>query len=326
MNLLSQVFVAAVMATASLAASAAGFAWITVPADATGPALTGAVWYPSAAPPGALALAPFTLNVAKDAPLQGDHLPLVVMSHGTGGSALGHQDTAAALADAGMVVAAINHPGDNFQDLSLQMHVAPFISRPRDMSRLISWMTHQWPGAGHINDQAIGLFGFSRGGYTGLVEIGAVPDLKLGETFCVHQPDLPFCTEIKGPLPAFPPADPRIKAAVIVDPLSVFSAAGLARVSVPVQLWASEFGGDGVTPERVAAIGKGLPQAPEFYSVPGSGHFSFLVPCPAQLASARPELCKDRPGFDRVAFHQRFNAQVTAFFQSHLDPAQPATH
>ncbi len=318
MNRLCLYLAAGVLAVSSWSASAAGFAWISVPADADGPALQGAVWYPSATPPTALALPPFTLNVAKDAPLQGDHLPLVVISHGTGGSALGHQDTAMALADAGFVVAAINHPGDNFADLSQQMHVAPFISRPRDMSRLISWMTHAWPGAAHINDQAIGLFGFSRGGYTGLVSIGAVPDLKLGQRFCVNQPDLPFCTEIKGPLPPFPPEDPRIKAAVIVDPLSVFSAAGLSKVSVPVQLWASEYGGDGVTPESVAAIRKALPHAPEFYSVAGSGHFSFLTPCPAQLAENAPALCTDHPGFDRVAFHQRFNTQVTAFMRANL--------
>ena len=40
-------------------------------------------------------------------------LPLVVFSHGTAGWFGGHHDTAAALADAGFVVAAINHSGDN---------------------------------------------------------------------------------------------------------------------------------------------------------------------------------------------------------------------
>ncbi|WP_341677045.1 hypothetical protein [Niveibacterium sp. SC-1] len=309
---------AGLLALSSCLASAAGFSWISVPADADGPDLKGAVWYPSATPPAALAVGPFTLNVAKDAPLQGDHLPLVVMSHGTGGSVLGHRDTAAALADAGFVVAAINHPGDTAADLSQQMHLAPFFSRPRDITRLIDWMTRTWAGATRINDQAIGLFGFSRGGYTGLVSIGAVPDLKLGEAFCVHQPDLPFCAELKGPLPPLPSADPRIKAAVIADPLSVFSAAGLARISVPVQLWASEYGGGGVTPEDVAAVRKGLPDAPDFHSVAGSGHYSFLTPCPAPLAQSLPELCTDHPGFDRAAFHQRFNTQVKAFMRAHL--------
>ena len=42
-----------------------------------------------------------------------DKLPLIVISHGQDGWFGGHHDTAEALADAGFVVAAINHPGDN---------------------------------------------------------------------------------------------------------------------------------------------------------------------------------------------------------------------
>ena len=52
----------------------------------------------------------------KDCPVTGAKLPLVVFSHGTIGWFGGHHDTAAALADAGFVVAAINHPGDNAKD------------------------------------------------------------------------------------------------------------------------------------------------------------------------------------------------------------------
>ena len=45
-------------------------------------------------------------------PVTGEKLPLIVMSHGRRGWFGGHHDTAAALADAGFVVAALNHPGD----------------------------------------------------------------------------------------------------------------------------------------------------------------------------------------------------------------------
>jgi len=48
----------------------------------------------------------------------GAKLPLVVSSHGRGGWFGLHHDTAEALADAGFVVAAINHPGDNGNDSS----------------------------------------------------------------------------------------------------------------------------------------------------------------------------------------------------------------
>jgi predicted dienelactone hydrolase len=113
--------------------------------------------------------------------------------------------------------------------------------------------------------------------------------------------------------------DARIKAAVIADPLSmVFDADSLKNVTIPIQLWASEYGGDGVTPENVAAVRRNLPAPPEWHVATGAAHFAFLAPCSPAMASALPEICRDGPGFDRVAFHAGFNAEVVAFFRQHL--------
>jgi predicted dienelactone hydrolase len=83
-------------------------------------------------------------------------------------------------------------------------------------------------------------------------------------------------------------------------------------------LWASEHGGDGVTPESVAAVDRSLPVTHEYHVVPNTGHFAFLTSCSPVLAKNRPELCADAPGFDRVAFHRQFDADVLAFFRTHL--------
>jgi len=113
--------------------------------------------------------------------------------------------------------------------------------------------------------------------------------------------------------------DPRIRAAVIADPFAVFfTGDSRASVTVPVQLWASEFGGDGVTERQVAAVDKTLPAVHEYHVVPNSEHFAFLIPCPRTLAEAVPEICTDAPGFDRAAFHRRFNAAVLSFFHATL--------
>jgi hypothetical protein len=95
-----------------------GFRFIEVPADADGPAVKGAMWYPCSEPPGEITLDSYTLSVVKDCPISGDGLPLVVVSHGNGGFALNFHDTAETLANAGFVVAAINHPGDKTFDMS----------------------------------------------------------------------------------------------------------------------------------------------------------------------------------------------------------------
>ena len=57
-----------------------------------------------------MAVGPVTVRAAKDCPIAGRDLPLVVISHGFGGSFVGHRDVAEALADTGFIVVVINHP------------------------------------------------------------------------------------------------------------------------------------------------------------------------------------------------------------------------
>src|ERR1700730_10758643 len=83
------------------------------------PSLAGAIWYPCAAEPQSVPLGSLamqfidSLHGVKDCPVTGTKLPLVIVSHGRGGWFGGHDDVVEALAEAGFVVAAINHPGDN---------------------------------------------------------------------------------------------------------------------------------------------------------------------------------------------------------------------
>src|SRR5207253_4023973 len=120
---------------AATLAQAAGFRFIDVPADAERPALTGAVWSPCAAPAQEVMLRGVTVPGVKDCPIIGEKLPLVVISHGRRGWFGGHHDTAETLADAGFVVAAINHPGDNASDPSRSADVTDLIARHDDLKR-----------------------------------------------------------------------------------------------------------------------------------------------------------------------------------------------
>jgi predicted dienelactone hydrolase len=305
-----------------------GVRFIEVPADAEGPALECAMWYPCSEPPGEIDLgkitATFEITVPglKNRPISGDQLPLVVVSHGKGSHFVMHHDTAETLADAGFIVAAINHPGDNYLDMSRSRELSAMVERPTDIKRLIDFMLGTSPAASNIDRERIGFFGFSRGGYTGLVLIGGNPDWASDTDFC-PQSSFHRCEQIRRKeFPAQPSGrDVRIKAAVIADPLAVFFTAGsFASVKVPVQLWASEYGGDGVSPESVAAVDQSLPASHDYRVVPSAGHFAFLIPCPPALANDRPEVCTDPPGFDRVAFHKQFNVDVLSFFRTCLAP------
>lgn len=251
----------------------------------------------------------------KDCPVTGTKLPLVVFSHGTAGWFGGHHDTAAALADAGFVVAAINHPGDTAQDSSRSDDLSIFGSRPADMVRLLDFLLQDWKNKAVLDQNRVGLFGFSMGGYTGFVLIGVAPDFAracTGET-------AGFCEQLRSGQTLRLPHDARIKAAVIADPPSgFFTRDNLAAIKVPLQFWRAELKASPIDPQGTKRVARSLPGTPEVHTVPG-GHFAFLAPCSPQLASAIPRICTDVPaGFDRVAFHREFNASIARFFRDHL--------
>jgi predicted dienelactone hydrolase len=239
---------------AAMRAEATGVRFIDIPADADGPAIHGAIWTPCTQPATAVELGNLTGPGVKDCPINGDKLPLVVFSHGHGGSFVGHHDTAETLADAGFVVAAINHPGDTGSDMSRAEDLTEIIERPIDIKRLIDFMLNSSPASGKIDPARIGIFAFSRGGYTGLAVIGADADWG-GVTRRCEGETVHICDQVRNKeYPAHLTHDPRVKAAVIANPLAIyFTAASFASVKVPVQLWNTEHGGDGVEPEDVAA-------------------------------------------------------------------------
>jgi predicted dienelactone hydrolase len=170
-------------------APAAGFIQVMVP-DPNGPPLEAGIWYPSDAPAAPRRLALYTQAVAVGGEVAGYGLPLVVMSHGTRGSFQQHYDTALALAEAGFVVAAVTHTGENYRDQSATLFIsAGFENRPRHVKALIDYMQASWPQRGQLDPKRIGIFGFSAGGFTALVAIGGEPDLSLGRSYCAANPD-----------------------------------------------------------------------------------------------------------------------------------------
>jgi predicted dienelactone hydrolase len=310
-------------AALALPACAAGLSLIEVPTDG-GPPIAGAVWSPCAAPPATVAIGNQSLPGVKDCPIAGHPLPLVVISHGFGGSLSGHHDTAEALADAGFIVAAIDHPGDwSHADPGRKLTLPALIDRPADIKRLIDYMLADWPGAAKIDSGRIGFFGFSRGGFTGLALIGGEVDWRAAlPALCPPETTLPACLEARQhPLPEIRLAhDARIKAAVIADPFlgAFFTPGSLGTATAAVQLWGSEQGGDGVHPGDAAAAARNLPARPDYRVAPNSAHFAFLAPCTPVQAQTAPRICADPPGFDRVGFHAEFDAEVVAFLRARL--------
>jgi predicted dienelactone hydrolase len=83
-----------------------GFQQLSVP-DPPGKALSVAIWFPSVGEPVWVSVGPFQQIVVREGTITGTKLPLIVISHGTGGSGVSHYDTALALASEGFVVASL---------------------------------------------------------------------------------------------------------------------------------------------------------------------------------------------------------------------------
>jgi predicted dienelactone hydrolase len=289
--------------------------------------LKGGVWYPASS--GNPAAATSWPGVYSNVAVTGGHLPLIVLSHGGGGSYDGHYDTAIALAHAGFVVAAIDHAGDTYYD---QSKVMQLWRRPQQLHRLISYMLEGWPEHRLLDDSRVGAFGFSNGGFTVLVAAGGIPDLSRIGPYCGQHPDHDLCTAMKsmGVDPRNPPihvpkgawvADPRIKAIVAAAPAFgfTFGRRGLRNVRIPVELWHAANDRHQPDPYYEAAVRKALPLPPEYRVAAGAGHYDFLPPCDKRLAASKPLICSDPPGFDRTAFHAKLNAEIVRFFRVHLD-------
>ncbi len=322
------VVIVAVVAVVSMSTitpqRAIGIQQVTAPDPGHRP-LAVTILYPTTDRPGWTWLGMSGVRLASDGAIDGSKLPLILVSHGTGASATSHIDTMLALAEAGYVVAAPMHTGDNFREETAVGTDSWLVDRARHMARTTDYLLGMWPGRSRLDPARVGLFGYSAGGTTGLITIGGTPDLTLVASHCARSPELVCQLMKKGGAPRRVDQtawihDTRVKAAVIVAPGFGFAFApnGLKRVRVPVQLWAG--GSDKNTPlaSNAGAVRNLLERPPEFHLVARAEHFSFMPPCGAMKPLLPPMLCSDPKGFDRAALHRSFNRDVAKFFNARL--------
>jgi predicted dienelactone hydrolase len=97
--------------------------------------------------------------------------------------------------------------------LVVVLHGGPdlsFVERPRHVSRVLDYMVGAWPERERLDPARIGVYGFSVGGFTALVALGATPAFAQIPSYCAA-PTLGF----------------------------TFTPSSLAAVMAPMQLWRS---------------------------------------------------------------------------------------
>jgi predicted dienelactone hydrolase len=329
-NLAASILILCGCTVATMSAQAAGFATLSV-ADPGHPDLQVGVWYPTDQAPPAEPNTRYGLAVAHDAPLQNPNGGLVVISHGYSGWYAGHADTAIALADAGFIVAAPSHTGNTWSDMSSSVSEW-VLDRPRHISRVVDHMLSEHAFAANIDENKIGMYGFSAGGYTALGLIGGVPDFEIAARHCENDPTEFVCADglvdalLQADLPSLPAAAwgyySRIVAAVASAPALGFaySKESLSRVKASVQLWSGQLDESVPTQSNAALIASRLPTAAETHWIEDATHFAFLtVPCREAFRREDPEeyqmVCGDVAGFDRQQFHRQMHVEMVRFFK-----------
>jgi predicted dienelactone hydrolase len=321
-----------------------GIAPITVADPVGGGPMPGFVFYPSTqAADGTTAIGPYDVAAAFDAPVQSGAKPLVVISHGHGGSNLGHHDLATYLARHGFVVATLEHPKDNFRDQGGNGQAIVMAGRPIQVAATISALLADPRWKAVVDADRIGVAGFSAGGYTSLLVVGAMPRFERFIGYCGRHPDdAEICglvhrlgeSESKRALAALQrdftrwgsTTDPRVKAAFAMAPQAIsFDKAGAAASDRPVFIYYGENDHVLLPSENALHVAPLITTLARITMVPKADHWVFLAPCSAELAKAAGAICRDPDGVDRVKAHEQVNADALGFFRKTLGvPAEKA--
>jgi predicted dienelactone hydrolase len=302
------------------------------PQNSSQEAIHVVLFYPTQDSAKAVPMGPFTPTVAINGKPDASVKGLLLLSHGTGGSELGHSGLAEALAKDGYLVAAMRHPGDNWQDQS--MLGVPggyyFSERPRQASRVIDAILRDPEWARRIKADAhgprIGALGHSAGGYTVLALAGGMPELSRIASHCGTSSDDPiFCSMGKRVRNAGAEKisfeglrDSRVRAVAALAPASVmFSAQSLATITIPATIYAGEKDTFLVPRYHAEWVRQNIAKA-DYHAIPNAGHYAFMDTPSMPIPSPDGDLGANPAGFDRSAFQNELATALSQFFDRAL--------
>jgi len=254
------------------------------------------------------------VDVAFKAPVQAGRFPLVVISHGTGGSNLVYRTIAGFLAKNGFIVCMPEHPFNNRNNNERADTIENLTDRPRHIRECIDYMFSDSRWSAHLQQENVALIGHSLGAYTALALAGGIPHTQ-------HQIKHDPLTRITDSRQIDVTADNRIKALVLLAPATgcFISEGALSRVTIPILMFSGEK--DGITPQFHADIvkkGVANPAQVTHRIVEKAGHFSFLSPFPEHMRTPQFLPAQDPEGFDRTKFHEELGREILGFLRDPL--------
>ncbi|HTB68830.1 MAG TPA: alpha/beta hydrolase [Steroidobacteraceae bacterium] len=281
---------------------------------------------------------------SQDAPLSNSRqrYPLILISHGTGGSASGMFWLGYRLASRGYIVAAVNHHGNTGAESKMDPRgFLLYWERAKDISAVLDKLLDDPVFGSRIDRQQIGAAGFSLGGYTVIALAGGRFNHSEYDRFCGSSARDFTC----GPQPEFPDApklfqdlkagdsvvrnslmhsgdsyrDKRIRAIFAIAPVfgRAFTRTDVSDIRIPVEIVVGR--GDTVAPpatnaQHYAALISGA----KLVLLPATvTHYTFVPACTDLGKQTLSRLCYDAPGLNR----QKVQAEVADFAAAFFSPA-----
>ena len=276
-------------------------------------------------------------RITRDAALADDRqaCPVVLLSHGTGGTAAGLGWLARRLAQRGYVVIGVDHHGNTATEPYRAEGFLCWWERARDLTVVLDHHA-TGPFAGRIDPDRLYAAGFSLGGYTALCLLGAITEMPLFMDWASGKPwgngprEFPDIGEMIPALlkenPVFRASwerqsesclDTRIKAAFLCAPAPTvrgLTIDSLKSITAPVSI--ASVGKDTEAPPDLCAqwLHDILPNSTSTMLDPAAGHYAFLCECTEWGKANVPELCADAPGVDRRLIHDKAAALAIDLF------------
>jgi predicted dienelactone hydrolase len=270
-----------------------------------------------------------------------EKFPLILLSHGIGGSSSMMAWLGSVLASHGFIAAAVNHPGNNaLEDYTIPGAVF-WGQRAHDMSALLDLLLADPTFGPHIDPKRVGAAGFSLGGLTVLELAGGIAEFSRYQDFCKSPKADGMCTdtiEYPGLLakvtalaktdPAIQAAfaenskshrDPRIRAIFAMAPAvgPAFDPASLAKISIPAQIVAGAVDTT-VPPDSSAKFFAANIHGAQLTIYQAVGHYTFLATCAELGNRMQPRICIDQAGILRDEIHAQTATMAYHFFEANL--------